>query len=62
VVVFAQRYVRRTGIGTLISLMLPYSVALLVTWSAFLLVYWAAGVPLGIQAPYEYQPGRPAAD
>ncbi len=54
VVVFCQRYVKGTGIGTLISLMLPYSVAFLVTWSAFLLLYWTLGIPLGIQASYAY--------
>ncbi len=54
VVVFCQRYVKGTGIGTLISLMLPYSVAFLITWSLFLVAYWALGIPLGIQAPYAY--------
>jgi aminobenzoyl-glutamate transport protein len=54
VVVFCQRYVRGTGIGTLVSLMLPYSLAFLVLWTAFLLVYWAIGIPLGLQAPYVY--------
>ena len=54
VVVFAQRYVKNTGIGTLVSLMLPYSIAFLVTWVIFLLIYWALGIPLGLQAPYTY--------
>jgi aminobenzoyl-glutamate transport protein len=54
VVAFSQRWVKRTGIGTLTSLMLPYSVTFLVTWTAFLLVYWALGIPLGIAAPYNY--------
>lgn len=54
VVVFAQRYVRGTGIGTLVSLMLPYSLVFLVLWTAFLLAYWATGMPLGLQAPYGY--------
>ena len=54
VVVFAQRYVKNTGIGTLVSLMLPYSIAFLITWVIFLLVYWALGIPLGLQAPYTY--------
>ena len=48
VVAFSQRYVKKTGIGTLISLMLPYSLAFLVLWSAFLLIYWGGGWPLGI--------------
>jgi aminobenzoyl-glutamate transport protein len=54
VVVFARRYHRGAGIGTLASVMLPYSVALLVIWPAFLLIYWALGIPLGLQAPYTY--------
>ena len=54
VVVFCQRYVRGTGIGTLVSLMLPYSLVFLVVWTGFLLVYWASGLPLGLQAPYTY--------
>jgi aminobenzoyl-glutamate transport protein len=54
VVVFAQRYVRKTGIGTLVSVMLPYAVTFFVLWTAFLLVYWALGIPLGLQATYTY--------
>jgi len=54
VVVFAQRYVRNTGIGTLVSLMLPYSVVFLVSWTILLIGYWMLGIPLGLQAPYVY--------
>ncbi len=54
VVVFAQRYVKNTGIGTLVSLMLPYTVVFMITWIIFLIIYWALGIPLGIQAPYTY--------
>lgn len=54
VVVFCQKYVKKTGIGTLVSTMLIYSVTFLIAWSAFLLIYWALGIPLGIQAPYVY--------
>ncbi|HLA11717.1 MAG TPA: AbgT family transporter [Pyrinomonadaceae bacterium] len=54
VVVFAQRYVKKTGIGTLVSLMLPFSITFLVVWTIFLLVYWGLGIPLGLQAPYNY--------
>ncbi len=56
VVVFCQRYVKKTGIGTLVSIMLPYSIALLVVWTIFLLIYWGLGIPLGFQAPYGYTP------
>lgn len=54
VVVFAQKYYRGSGIGTLVSLMLPYSLTILVCWTLFLLIYWMIGIPLGLQAPYTY--------
>ena len=58
VVVYCQRYVKGTGIGTLVSLMLPFSVALLVIWTAFLILYWTIGaqigLPLGLDASYTY--------
>lgn len=56
VVVFCQKYVKNTGIGTLTSMMIPYSIALAVIWTIFLLAYWALGFPLGLQSTYEYIP------
>ncbi|GAB5382198.1 MAG: AbgT family transporter [Aliiglaciecola sp.] len=57
VVVYCQRYVKSTGIGTLLSMMLPYTVVILFSWTAFLLLYWWLGIPLGIQANYVYPAG-----
>jgi len=54
VVVFCQRYVKKTGIGTLVAMMLPYSVIFLLAWTAFLLIYWKLGIPLGLQSTYVY--------
>jgi p-aminobenzoyl-glutamate transporter AbgT len=54
VVVYCRRYTRGTGIGTLASMMLPFSASFLASWTLLLLVYWALGVPLGLQAPYSY--------
>ncbi len=54
VVVFCQRYVRGAGIGTVASMMLPFSVTFIVLWTLFLLGFWALGIPLGLQAPYTY--------
>jgi aminobenzoyl-glutamate transport protein len=54
VVVYCQRYVKNTGIGTLVAMMLPYSVMFLIAWSTFLLLYWALGLPLGLGASYGY--------
>ncbi|MBA3899573.1 MAG: AbgT family transporter, partial [Bacteroidetes bacterium] len=54
VVIFCQRYVKKTGIGTLVAMMLPFSIVFLVAWSAFLLLYWKLGIPLGLQSSYTY--------
>ncbi len=54
VVVYCQRYVKSTGIGTLVSLMLPYSLTFLIVWTLFLILYWTFGLPLGLQASYVY--------
>ena len=54
VVVFCQRYVRSTGIGTVVAMMLPYSVVFLLFWALFLLLYWMTGLPLGLQSSYSY--------
>lgn len=54
VVVFCQRYVKNTGIGTLISMMLPYSIIFMVVWTIFLLLYWGLGIPLSFESNYIY--------
>ncbi|MBT8090067.1 MAG: AbgT family transporter [Gammaproteobacteria bacterium] len=56
VVVYCQRYVKNTGIGTLAAMMLPYTLWFLVTWTIFLLLYYAVGFPLGFAASYTYPP------
>ena len=54
VVVYCQRYVKGTGIGTLAAMMLPYSLTFLAAWTVFLLIYYAIGLPLGFGASYTY--------
>ncbi len=54
VVVYCQRYVTTTGIGTLTAMMLPYSISFLISWTAFLVIYYLLGIPLGIGASYTY--------
>lgn len=58
VVVFCQRYVKSTGIGTLVSLMLPYSIIFLMLWSALLVLFWTVGLPLGTDSSYIYSAGQ----
>jgi len=47
IIAFVQRYIANAGIGTLVSLMLPYSVTFLVGWSALFAVWLALGWPMG---------------
>ena len=47
VIAFAQRYDKQLGIGTLIAMMLPYSIAFLFSWSALLLLWILCDWPLG---------------
>ncbi len=47
VVAFAQRFRADTGIGTLMAMMLPYSLILLLTWGSFLAFWLLLGLPLG---------------
>ena len=56
VVVFCQKYVRGTGIGTVVALMLPFSITFLIAWSLFLFGWTALELPLGPGASYTYPP------
>ena len=56
VVIYCQRYVKGTGIGTLAAMMLPFSLWFLAAWTVFLLIYYAIGFPLGLGASYTYPP------
>jgi aminobenzoyl-glutamate transport protein len=51
-----QKYRANAGLGSLISLMLPYSVALGLAWTAFLVAWYLTGVDLGPQSPLVYLP------
>jgi len=54
VVSFAQRYDKGVGIGSMVSLMLPYSLLFLSIWTLLLLAFWGLGIPLGIHGVYSY--------
>ncbi len=47
IVAFAEVYDEDMGIGTLISTMVPYSIAFLISWSVLLIIWFALGLPLG---------------
>jgi aminobenzoyl-glutamate transport protein len=47
VLMFAQRYEPKAGIGTMVALMLPYSLCFMVGWTLLLILWTYAGWPLG---------------
>lgn len=48
---FLQKYYKRAGIGTLMSLAIPYAMAMLVGWFLFFCLWYLAGIPLGPGVP-----------
>jgi len=51
IVVFVKRYQRSAGIGTVVSLMLPYVFILSVAWTLFFVAWYLIGIPLGPGSP-----------
>jgi aminobenzoyl-glutamate transport protein len=48
VVGFAQRYDRSAGVGTVVSLMLPYVIWIFVLWTALFAIWQMLGLPWGL--------------
>lgn len=51
IVTYAQRYDEKYGIGTIISLMIPYTVLFLLAWIIIISVWVFSGLPLGFDGP-----------
>ena len=47
IVSFSEKYDEESGIGTMISTMVPYSVCLLIGWTILLMVWYVFKLPLG---------------
>jgi aminobenzoyl-glutamate transport protein len=47
ILTIAQRYKRDAGIGTIISLMLPYTVVIAIAWLILLAIWFVLNIPLG---------------
>jgi aminobenzoyl-glutamate transport protein len=48
VVTFAQKYDKSAGVGTVVSLMLPYVVWLIILWTLLFVVWYSLGLPWGL--------------
>jgi aminobenzoyl-glutamate transport protein len=61
IIAFFQRYEPKAGIGTLVAVMLPYSMVFLLGWSVMFAIWLAFGLPIGPDAPLDYIPAAAAA-
>jgi len=54
IIAFFQKYEPKTGIGTVISTMLPYTILFFIAWTILLIVWILLGLPLGPDAGLYY--------
>jgi aminobenzoyl-glutamate transport protein len=55
IVAFGQKYDKNFGVGSLMALMMPYSVTFFIGWTLFLIVWFYFGLPLGPGVELFYQ-------
>ena len=51
IVLVCQRYRKTAGIGTVVSMMIPYTLIVLVTWILFFVAWYLLGIPWGPGSP-----------
>jgi aminobenzoyl-glutamate transport protein len=56
IIAYFQKYEPRAGIGTLVAVMLPYSLVFFVGWSLMFALWLALGLPIGPDAPLGFTP------
>lgn len=56
IVAFIQRYDQKAGLGTVIALMLPYSIVFFIGWVIFFIAWYYSGIPIGPGAGIYYHP------
>ena len=55
ILAFVTRYEKNAGVGTMIALMLPYSIAFMIGWTVlFYLWVFVFGLPVGPTSPTYY--------
>ncbi|MDQ3617678.1 MAG: AbgT family transporter [Pseudomonadota bacterium] len=59
IIAFLQRYEPKAGIGTVVAVMLPYSMVFLIGWTVLFAIWMAMGWPIGPGAPLDYIPAAP---
>lgn len=54
ILALVQRYDTRAGMGTLLSMMIPYALVFGVLWTGMLIAWYEFGIPLGPKGPLTY--------
>ncbi|QKS72240.1 AbgT family transporter [Paenalkalicoccus suaedae] len=54
IITFAQKYDKKMGIGTMISVMFPYTIFFTIAWTIMLVVWMLLGLPLGPGSGIEF--------
>lgn len=54
IIVYFEKYGSKSGIGSLMATMLPYSIAFFVAWTLLMIVWIITGLPLGPEAGLYY--------
>jgi aminobenzoyl-glutamate transport protein len=54
IVTIAQRYQKDAGVGTIISLMIPYAAIMAIVWVVFFIIWFVIGIPLGPGYPVSF--------
>lgn len=56
ILMYCQKYYKNAGIGTLCSMMLPFTAGLLIVLTSTLYLFWAFDIPIGFDSGYTWQP------
>jgi aminobenzoyl-glutamate transport protein len=51
IILVCQRYVAKSGMGTVVSMMIPYTGVVLVMWTLFFVAWYLVGIPWGPGSP-----------
>jgi aminobenzoyl-glutamate transport protein len=51
IVLLTQKYKKEAGVGTVVSLMIPYTLIVAVAWTLFYVAWYLIGIPMGPNAP-----------
>ncbi|MEA3451796.1 MAG: AbgT family transporter, partial [Bacteroidota bacterium] len=54
IITFIQKYDKKAGIGTIVSTMLPYTIAFITIWTFLMIIWYVLYLPLGPGAEIFY--------